>query len=189
MGPPCAGKHALASELCKRERNLKLLRTITTRPQRSSDLNTEMIFVSNDEFNKRFTSDEFFQVNRKTNVSYAYSKIQLEKELSNGFSIIMAFHYRGGLALKQQIHNIPTIFLVSPIEVLEERCKNRDNWKEANSKDLLKALVRNDKMYNKFITRENKCIRIENIINERPIGGHVVEVALNFWKNLNEKKF
>jgi guanylate kinase len=185
IGPPCVGKHVLANEMCKREGNIKLLHTITTRPRRPSDLSDEIIFITENEFDKRFSSDDFFYVNRKINASYAYSKIELEKDLSGGSSIIMVFHSTGGLALKQRIPNIPTIFLVSTVDILIERCKKRSEWEKMHPNDLLKVLLKNNKMYNMFVAKENKCIQLENIIDELPIAKDVVSNAITFWRNLS----
>ena len=179
------GKHTLAREMCPQIRTLKMMCTITTRARRLSDRNEEMIFVSREVFNKRLAAGEFFYVNRKKDISYAYSKIELVRKTSRECCAILVFHSKGALALKKRVPGIPTIFVEAPLGVLVARCKNRGDWEENRYNELVKSISINQKAYRLFKTREQNCIRLKNGNNTSPMVRSVVERALAFYRRIN----
>lgn len=156
--------------------------TVTTRKKRPNDLDNEIIDVTNYEFERHANKREFFYINRKEHVTYGYFKNNLREEILKGNSIMLVFHSRGGIRLKQYIPNIPTIFMTASIDVIIERCKSRDNTYKGNYDEIRSALLRNKQAYKFFSNKENKLLLLENNTNEPPIAKEVMQKALIFWR-------
>ena len=185
VGPPCSGKHTLAKDMCAQIGSLKILNTITTRSKRLQVQNDEVIFVTKKDFERRFLSGNFFYANRKEKIFYAYSKSEILQESLKGFGVILIFHSNGALALKKNVHGIPTIFLEAPIDLLIERCRKRGDWKENRHKELLTSISINQKTYAQFKTKEQNCIQISNGSNTSSIPRNVVESAITFYRRIS----
>ena len=127
VGPMGAGKSTLVRKLCEIDQTFQLLTTITTRLRRDTDPSENMNFVSNDDFHLQTQNGYLFYRNTSPKRSYAYSKAEFEKFLNIGKHVILVFHSMGGIALKQQVSHIPTIFLTASLDVRVERCQSTND--------------------------------------------------------------
>jgi guanylate kinase len=164
--------------------DLRFLHTITTRKRRSDDTDEEIRIFKKGEFMEDFATRKFLYANFKEDSMYGYSKAELTCGLSQGLCLMMVFHGRGALALKREIENLPTIFLSSPANAMLQRCRQRPDWTDNDSKMVLDSLTRSEEIYRTFGTREKNCIRLENTTLEQPIQKEVVSKAVDFWRKV-----
>lgn len=181
MGPSCIGKTILAKEMCKLDVNLEILPTYTTRKKRSKNDNNK-IFITLSEFKTYEKQGDFFYKNIKKDVSYGYRKSDLKSILDKRRTVILLFHSNGAIALKREVTNIPTIFFVAPIDLLENCMQKRYKSNQSFTSQIQQVLKRNNEFFDFICKIEKNCIKLRNDKFEPPIPKKVIFLAMKFYK-------
>jgi guanylate kinase len=126
--PSGAGKTTVARHVLSSERGLELSISMTTRPQRSSEVDgKDYHFVDEATFTKRVKEGYFLEHALVYGYHYGTPKASLEKHLEAGTDILFDIDWQGTQQLKQiSTANLVSIFLLPPtFGTLEARLRNR----------------------------------------------------------------
>lgn len=160
-GPSGAGKGTIYHELLKRNPNLKISISMTTRKPREGEKNgVEYFFVTEEEFKKEIENDAFIEYAIVHGNYYGTLKREVERDLDLGFDVILEIDIQGALNVKTQKPDGIFIFIMPPSmkelknrlikrgtetkEKLIERFKNA--YKEINEMTKYNYVVINDEV-------------------------------------------
>ena len=122
-GPSGAGKGTIISELLKRNHNIWLSISMTSRKMRSNDIpNQTYFFVSKDEFLKRIEDGVFLEYAEYNGNYYGTPKDKIVDKLNEGKDVILEIEIQGALKVKELVPDAIFIFIVPPTM---EELKNR----------------------------------------------------------------
>lgn len=182
-GPSGAGKGTICSELLKKEKDLKLSISMTTRNPRGSEKDgIDYYFVTKKEFEKKISNGEFLEYAKVHGDNYyGTPKDKVEEALKNGEDIILEIDIQGALEVKEKMAEGIFIFIMPPSmrelrdrlvkrntetkEKIVERFKNA--YKEINEVTKYNYIVINDEIESavekvKAIILAEKC-RVDRI--------------------------
>ena len=160
-GPSGAGKGTIHNELLKHDSNLKLSISMTTRNPRVGEVDgVDYFFVSVDEFKKEIKNKSFLEYAEVHSNYYGTLKREVERDLDNGFDVILEIDIQGALSIKNKNTDAIFIFIMPPSmrelknrlvkrgtetqEKLIERFKNA--YKEINEMPKYNYVVINDEV-------------------------------------------
>ena len=160
-GPSGAGKGTIYHELLKNNPNLKISISMTTRKPREGETNgVEYFFVSEEEFKKEIENDAFIEYAVVHGNYYGTLKREVERDLDNGFDVILEIDIQGAINVKSKKPDGIFIFIMPPSmkelknrlikrgtetkEKLIERFKNA--YKEINEMTKYNYVVINDEI-------------------------------------------
>ena len=177
-GSSGVGKGTIMKELLKRDPNIRLSVSNTTREPRKGEMDgVHYNFVTKEEFEKLIETDGYLEYAMYCDNYYGTPKKQVEDMLEQGFDVFLEIEVQGGLQVMKKYPDILSIFVLPPsLEILEKRLRERateDNEtiekrlkeaeKEISFKDRYKYNVINDELeeaVNKILkilhTEENK---------------------------------
>jgi len=141
--PSGAGKTTLCRQLLKKDPDIKLSVSYTTRqPRKGERNNIDYTFISKARFMKMIDKGEFAEWATVHGNLYGTS-IKRIKELNRaGYDIILDIDTRGAMQLKKKHENAVYIFILPPsVEVLKERLVNR----KTDSNDVIAGRLDNAK--------------------------------------------
>jgi len=206
-GPTCAGKGTICKELLKKNKNIWLSISCTSRPMRKGETNgKEYFFLSKEEFEEKIKNDEMLEYAQvHYNDYYGTPKEHIKEKLDEGKDVILEIDIQGAIQIKEKISEAIFIFILAPtMNEIKERlikrgCENESQmierfktaYREINEITKYNYVVVNDNLdeavnkVNAIITSE-KCRvdRIEEVYlsNEEEI---IHELLVN--KNLINK--
>ena len=128
-GPSGAGKGTICRELVKRNDNVKLSISMTTRLPREGEVDgINYYFVSKEEFEQRINDNKFLEYAIVHNEKYyGTPKDKVEEMLNDGKDVILEIDIQGALAINNLIPEAVFIFIMPPsMEILKERLINRN---------------------------------------------------------------
>lgn len=128
-GPSGAGKGTICRELVKRNDNVKLSISMTTRLPREGEVDgINYYFVSKEEFEQRIKDNKFLEYAIVHNEKYyGTPKDKVEEMLNDGKDVILEIDIQGALAINNLIPEAVFIFIMPPsMEILKERLINRN---------------------------------------------------------------
>lgn len=144
-GPSGAGKGTVCQELIKRNDNVKLSISMTTRlPREGEEDGVNYYFVSKEEFEQRIKDNKFLEYAVVHNGKYyGTPKDKVEEMLKNGKDVILEIDIQGALAINNLIPEAVFIFIMPPsMEILKERLiKRNTETKEQILERFTKAYV------------------------------------------------
>lgn len=160
-GPSGAGKGTIHNELLKRDSNLKFSVSMTTRAPRNGEVDgIDYFFVSIDEFKKEIKNNSFLEYAEVHGNYYGTLKREVERDLDNGFDVILEIDIQGAINIKAQKEDGIFIFIMPPSmrelknrlikrgtetkDKLIERFKNA--YKEVNEMSKYNYVVINDEV-------------------------------------------
>ncbi len=160
-GPSGAGKGTIYHELLKNNPNLKISISMTTRKPREGETDgVEYFFVSEEEFKKEIENDAFIEYAIVHGNYYGTLKREVERDLDNGFDVILEIDIQGAINVKSKKPDGIFIFIMPPSmkelknrlikrgtetkEKLVERFKNA--YKEINEMTKYNYVVINDEL-------------------------------------------
>ena len=160
-GPSGAGKGTIHNELLKHDSNLKYSVSMTTRKPRKGEVDgVDYFFVSVDEFKKEIENNSFLEYAEVHGNYYGTLKRVVEKDLDDGYDVILEIDIQGAINIKAQKEDGIFIFIMPPSmrelknrlikrgtetkEVLIERFKNA--YKEVNEMSKYNYVVINDEL-------------------------------------------
>ena len=160
-GSSGVGKGTIMKELLKRDPNIRLSVSNTTREPRKGEMDgVHYNFVTKEEFEKLIEADGYLEYAMYCDNYYGTPKKQVEDMLEQGFDVFLEIEVQGGLQVMKKYPDILSIFVLPPsLEVLEKRLRERateDNEtiekrlkeaeKEISFKDRYKYNVINDEL-------------------------------------------
>jgi len=124
--PSGAGKSTIARKLIKRNKNLKVSVSATTRPRRPMETDAaDYYFLSEEEF-KNVAAGNFLEHESVHGFAYGTLRPVVDKMLEEGNQVVFDIDVKGALAIKQICPDAVLIFIKPPsLEELRRRLKNR----------------------------------------------------------------
>lgn len=132
-GPSGAGKGTICQELKKRNKNIWISTSMTTREPRGSEMNgVEYYFVTKEEFEKRIEAGNFLEYAIVHNGKYyGTPKDKINERLMAGYDVILEIDIQGALEIQEKISEALFIFIMPPtMEELKERLIKRNTETE-----------------------------------------------------------
>ena len=126
--PSGGGKGTVISELLKRNKNLWLSISTTSRPIRANDIpGTTYNFVSKEEFEKEIEEGYFLEYTNYVGNYYGTPKGPIKEKLDQGIDVILEIEIEGASNIKKLLPESIFIFIMPPsIKTLVKRLKKRN---------------------------------------------------------------
>jgi guanylate kinase len=127
VAPSGAGKTTLVGELLKKEPNIKLSISYTTRKPREGESNgREYHFVDRARFEAMIAANEFLEYADVYGNYYGTSKRWIENQLSGDHDVLLEIDWQGASQLKALFPNMVGIFILPPsLTELRKRLESR----------------------------------------------------------------
>ena len=111
----CAGKGTVINELLKRNDNLVLSTSYTSRPIRKGDIeDVTYHFVTKEEFERKIEKDEFLEYALVHDNYYGTPKFEIEEILSSGKDVVLEIEVQGAKIVKEKLPETILIFVLAP---------------------------------------------------------------------------
>lgn len=125
-GPSGVGKDATLKRMQARGAPFHFLVTNTTRPRRPTEIEgADYHFVTKDEFQARLARGEFLEHANVYGNMYGNSRSDIESSLANGEDVIMRIDVQGAATIRKRVEGAIFIFLISTMQELEKRLRER----------------------------------------------------------------
>ena len=126
-GSSGVGKGTIMQELLKRDKNIRLSVSNTTRAPRDGEIDgVHYNFVTREQFEKLISEDGYLEYAQYCNNYYGTPKKQVEDMLEQGYDVFLEIEVQGGLQIMEKYPDVLSIFILPPsVEVLEKRLRNR----------------------------------------------------------------
>lgn len=141
--PSGAGKSSLVSALCKKDANIQVSISHTTRDKRHGDQHgLHYYFIEKHEFEQMLKKNEFLEHANVYDNYYGTHKNTIEKLLNAGHDIILEIDYQGAMQIRKLLKDAVLIFIFPPnIAQLRYRLQQRNtDSKEVIERRLASAL-------------------------------------------------
>ena len=128
-GTTCAGKGTVIEELLKRNENLYLSISYTSRPKRGSEVDgKDYFFVSPEEFQRKIDHGDFLEYAQvQYGCYYGTPKKEIEEKLKEGMDVIPEIDVEGAKQVKALFPETILIFIMAPsMEEIKRRIKKRN---------------------------------------------------------------
>lgn len=128
-GTTCAGKGTVIKELLKRNANLYLSISYTSRPRRGKEVNgVDYFFISPEEFQEKIDNNDFLEYAQvQYGCFYGTPKKELEEKLEAGRDVILEIDVEGAKQVKQLYPETILIFVMAPsMSEVKRRIKERN---------------------------------------------------------------
>jgi guanylate kinase len=131
--PSGAGKTSLVAELLKREPQVRLSVSYTTREPRQNEVDSENYhFVSRERFEAKIASGDFLEYALVFGNYYGTSRSWVEAELAAGRDVLLEIDCQGAAQIKRLLPESVGVFILPPsAAVLEQRLRKRATETEA----------------------------------------------------------
>lgn len=132
-GTTCAGKGTVVQELLKRNGNLEVSTSYTSREKRDGEVDgKDYFFVTDQEFENMIKNDEFLEYAKVQYAKYyGTSKKEVKKLLEKGKDVILEIDVQGAQQIKKLFPETILIFIMAPsMSEVKRRIKARG--KESN---------------------------------------------------------
>ena len=115
-GTTCAGKDTVVKELLKRNDNLSLAVSYTSRPIRDDEQEgVDYYFVSPEEFERKIANGDFLEYAKvHYGMYYGTPKDEVKKILANGKDVILVIDVQGAKQIKEMFPETILIFIMAP---------------------------------------------------------------------------
>lgn len=160
-GSSGVGKGTIMQELLKRDKNIRLSVSNTTRPPREGEIDgVHYNFVTKEQFESLIQKDGYLEYAEYCGNYYGTPKQQVEDMLSQGYDVFLEIEVCGGLQIMEKYPDVLSIFVLPPsMDTLEKRLRDRNTEdeetiierlgqakREIGCKDKYKYVVVNDKL-------------------------------------------
>ena len=131
-GSSGVGKGTIMSELLKRDENIRLSVSNTTRAPREGEIDgVHYNFVTKEQFEKLIDEDGYLEYAKYCENYYGTPKKPVEDMLSQGYNVFLEIEVQGGLQIMEKYPDVLSIFILPPsMDVLEKRLRGRGTEKE-----------------------------------------------------------
>lgn len=132
--PSGGGKGTVIAELLKRNKNLWLSVSTTSREIRTNDIpGVTYNFISKEEFEKKIKEGYFLEYTNYVGNYYGTPKAPLKEKLAQGIDVILEIEIEGASNIKKLLPESIFIFIMPPsIKTLVKRLKKRNT--DSNAK-------------------------------------------------------
>lgn len=136
-GTTCAGKGSVIDEFLKRNKNLSLSISYTSRDMREGEKNgLEYKFISKKEFERKIKDDEFLEYVNYSGNYYGTGKKEIKELLNAGKDVVLEIEVRGAQKVKEMFPETILIFIMAPsMEEVKRRIKARG---QENNEQIIK---------------------------------------------------
>lgn len=126
-GPSGAGKGTICKELVKRNKNISISVSATTRKPRKNEVEGKnYYFYSEEEFNEKIKENDFLEFAKVYGNYYGTPKSKVIEEIENGKDVILEIDIQGALQIKESYPKGVFIFIMPPsMEELRNRITSR----------------------------------------------------------------
>ncbi len=126
-GPSGSGKGTIVEELVKRNKNIWLSISCTSRPMRNYEIaDKSYYFVTKEEFLSRLDKGEFLEHNLYNGNYYGTPKLNIEDKLQQGTDVILEIDVNGARQIKEKLPETICVFILPPsLEELKKRLVGR----------------------------------------------------------------
>lgn len=131
--PSGGGKGTVLKELFKRDENLRLSVSATTRAPRPGEVHGQQYyFLSKEEFESMIASGGMLEHARYVGNYYGTPRAPVEAWLEEGHDVVLEIEVQGGQQVKKLCPWCVSVFLLPPsMEVLESRLRGRGTEEES----------------------------------------------------------
>lgn len=139
--PSAGGKGTILKELFKRDGNLRMSVSATTRgPREGEEHGKHYYFMSREEFQGLIDSGKMLEYAEYVGNMYGTPRGPVEQWLSEGHDVVLEIEVQGGAQIKRLAPDCVSIFIVPPsLEVLEKRLRGRGTEEEQTIKRRLET--------------------------------------------------
>ena len=126
--PSGAGKTTISRNLLKRDRNLTMSVSVTTRPKRPGEVEgQDYFFIDKTEFNLMVNRGELLEYAKVFGHYYGTPRVPVEKALGSGRDVLFDIDWQGTQQLKASARaDLVSVFILPPSTAeLEKRLKTR----------------------------------------------------------------
>lgn len=126
-GSSGVGKGTIMQELLKRDKNIRLSVSNTTRPPREGEIDgVHYNFVTKEQFESLIKNDGYLEYAEYCGNYYGTPKQQVEDLLNQGYDVFLEIEVCGGLQIMEKYPDVLSIFVLPPsIDTLEKRLRRR----------------------------------------------------------------
>lgn len=126
-GSSGVGKGTIMQELSKRDKNIRLSVSNTTRPPREGEIDgVHYNFVTKEQFESLIQKDGYLEYAEYCGNYYGTPKQQVEDLLNQGYDVFLEIEVCGGLQIMKKYPDVLSIFVLPPsIDTLEKRLRRR----------------------------------------------------------------
>jgi guanylate kinase len=127
VAPSGAGKTTLVDALLKREPNIRLSPSYTTRAPREGEKDgVDYFFVSRPKFEEMIASGEFLEHANVYGNYYGTSRKWIERELAGDHDVLLEIDWQGAGQVRKLFPHMQGVFILPPsLEELRKRLKSR----------------------------------------------------------------
>ncbi len=166
-GPSGTGKDTIVKEVVKRNKNIWLSVSMTSRPMRKGEKQgVDYFFVSEDEFKEKIKNDVFLEYANYNNTYYGTPRDKIREKINSGIDVILIIEIQGALKIKELIPDAIFIFILPPnMQELKKRLISR---KTENKEQIIKRFQTAYKEINE-VTKYNYVVTnddLEDAINK-----------------------
>ena len=138
-GPSGVGKGTLVKELRRRDANIRLSISATTRKPRPEDVEgVTYSFKTEDEFRRMIENDEFLEYACYNGRYYGTPAAPVDKLLSEGYDVVLEIDVQGALQVMVHRPDAVSVFVAAPsFAELERRLRGRG---DTAGEDILERL-------------------------------------------------
>ncbi len=152
-GTTCAGKGTIIQKLLKRNPNLELSISYTSRPMRGGEVEgVDYYFISQEEFEKKIENHDFLEYAKVRYGNYfGTPKKETEEKLASGKDVILEIDVQGAQQVKDLFPETILIFILAPsMEEVKRRIKARGLENNEQIVDRFKTAYREINEINKY---------------------------------------
>ena len=172
-GPSGSGKSTV-TKIVKDRLNIPLSISATTRKPREGEVEgIDYYFLSEDEFKRKISNDEFYEYANVHGNYYGTLKKTVEENLEKGLNVILEIDVQGALIAKDKKKDAVLVFFkTKDTKILEKRLRGRKTDSEQVIKKRLENALKELEFENKYDYTvinediEDSCQKLIEIINE-----------------------
>jgi guanylate kinase len=158
-GPSGVGKDATLKQMQARGLPFHFVVTTTTRRRRPAEIEgVDYHFVTPGEFQSKLERGDFLEHANVYGNLYGNVRIDIENSLARGMDVIMRIDVQGAATIRERVNGAIFIFLVSTIQELERRLRERKTESEEALRVRLATAVREMQARDRF----DYCIYNQN---------------------------
>lgn len=135
-GPSGSGKDTILEQLAKRDPNVQLSISLTTRAARDWEIDGfHYYFVTKDYFLSKLERQEILEYAQYGENYYGTPRDPVDQWLEEGKTVILKIEVQGAEKIRRLYPDVVSIFLMPPsMQTLEERLRNRESECEKDIK-------------------------------------------------------